>query len=237
MKVIVVGTGRMGQLICARASQLGHEVLAAGDRLNPGEVPQAAGQADVIIDFSHPDNLEWILSLPSQAAIVEGTTGYSQEHLDRLHAAAGHRPVFFSANYSLGIVVLKKLAAQAAAMLEGFDIEIVETHHALKADAPSGTALALRDAVDPDRQFTTVCGRQGQTGARKKEIGIHALRGGTAAGDHDVLYLGPQETVKLSHHAESREIFVNGALKAAEFTAGQQPGLYTMEELLEEKNA
>lgn len=234
MKIVIIGTGRMGQLIRTKALEAGHEVLAMGDLLHPDQVNEAAAGADVIIDFSHPDNLDWILTLPVTAALVEGTTGYDQAHLDRLKAAAASRPVFFSSNYSLGVAALKKLAAEAARMLKGFDIEIVETHHGRKADAPSGTALSLLEAVDPEKEYTRVFGRQGRPGPRQKEIGIHALRGGTVAGNHDVLFLGPDENVRLSHHAGSREIFVNGALKAAEFLSGKTPGLYTMEELLEE---
>ncbi|WP_286078920.1 4-hydroxy-tetrahydrodipicolinate reductase [Faecalibaculum rodentium] len=237
MKLIIVGTGRMGQLIRQKAEDAGHEVLAMGDVLSPGDVPALSAKADAIIDFSHPDNLDWILSLSGSAALVEGTTGFDPSHTEQLRAASVTRPVFYASNYSLGVAVLQKLASDAAKMLRGFDIEIVETHHNRKADAPSGTALSLLDAVDPESSFDRVYGRHGRPGPRTREIGIHAIRGGTVAGDHDVIFFGPDEVVRLSHHAGSREIFVNGALKAAEFLQKQQPGLYTMDELLEETAA
>lgn len=234
MNISIIGTGRMGQLIRDMALEQGHQVLAMGDVLQPEAVQEAIARTDLLIDFSHPDNLDWVLSL-GPVPLVEGTTGFEESHLEKLKLAAQDRPVFFSSNYSVGIALLKKLAAEAAAALPGFDIEIIEKHHNQKADAPSGTALTLLEAVDPDNDYDHVFGRSGRPGPRKKEIGVHAVRGGTLPGNHEVLFLGPDEVVTLSHDAYSRKIFVSGALQAAGWLANKTPGLYSMDDMLEVK--
>ena len=233
MKIAVIGQGRMGSLLVEEANRRGYETVS-GDCLDPDRVLEAKDTIDVYVDFSHPDNLDFILETAkgSNAAFVLGTTGYSDEQLEKIHEEAKTRAVFYSSNYSLGVAVLKELAASAAKILASWDKEIVELHHNQKADAPSGTALSLLEAIDPDNEYEHVFGRYGKPGARKKEIGIHALRGGTAAGDHEILFLGEQETVRISHSAQNRQIFVNGAIDAAGFIAGKPAGLYSMPDLI-----
>lgn len=233
MNLAVCGKGQMGQLIQSTAKVRGHEAVL-GDALDPKPFEEAKGSFDVLLDFSHPSSLDMILDLvqDSPTALVIGTTGLSKEQIARLEKEASVRPVFYASNYSLGVAVLTRLAAEAAAILEDWDKEIIECHHRKKADAPSGTALSLLKAIDPEEEYTHLSGREGKPGPRQKEIAVHAVRGGTVPGNHDVLFLGDQEMVTLSHSAQSRQIFVNGALDAAEFLAGKPAGLYNMEDLL-----
>ena len=164
------------------------------------------------------------------------TTGLSPEQLERVKALSRKTAVLKSANMSLGINLLLKLLKEAAGVLApaGFDIEIVEKHHKTKADAPSGTALllaeGLKQGLPEERQY--VFGRQGLCPRQPQEIGIHAVRGGSVAGDHEIFFLGEDETVTLSHSAASRRIFAYGALKAAGYIVSQRPGLYNMRDLL-----
>lgn len=237
MKAILVGHGKMGAMIeqmlsrQADAELLG--VVDAGLFERPQEVP---GRADVLIDFSHPDNLPMILDFARQSgcALVLGTTGYGPEQTAAIRKAAERAAIVHSANYSLGVAVLKKAVALAAPLLmdAGFDVEIVEAHHNQKADAPSGTAKLLLEAVDPEGDYARVYGRSGMTGKRQREIGVHALRGGTVAGAHSVLFLGEDEEIELKHVANSRRIFAAGALRAARFVSGRSAGLYGMEDVL-----
>lgn len=235
MKALVVGKGRMGQLLSVHADSFGMQSLGCCDVLDPALLLDHKEEIDVILDFSHPDNLDWILDEieGTNIALVEGTTALSEAQKQRLAQQATRQPVFYSANYSYGVAVFQKLLKTITPLLkDGFDMELVETHHNQKADAPSGTALALLEAMDPDGEFERVYAREGVVGKRGKEIGVHALRGGTIAGIHEVDFFGEDETIEIKHTATSRMIFVNGALKAARFLANQQPGLYTMDDLL-----
>ena len=193
--------------------------------------------ADAIIDFSHPSNFENILAYAKKnnLPIIMCTTGLTAEQKAELNQAASEIPVFFSANMSLGINLLIRLAKMATKVLEkDFDIEIVEKHHNKKLDAPSGTALAIADAIADVMTDSTnyVYERQSVRRQREKnEIGIHAIRGGTIVGDHDVIYAGPDEVITLSHSAASREVFAQGAVKAAMFMSGKPKGFYCMDDL------
>lgn len=196
-------------------------------------------EADAIIDFSHPSNFENILSFAkaNNLPIIMCTTGLSNEQKAELNAASSEIPVFFSANMSLGINLLIRLAKMATKVLEtNYDIEIVEKHHNKKLDAPSGTALAIADAIadtmSDDAKY--VYERQSVRRQREKnEIGIHAIRGGTIVGDHDVIFAGPDEVITLSHSAASREVFAQGAVRAAIFMTGKPKGFYCMDDLFE----
>lgn len=213
--------------------------VAKGERSYPvySDYQGVSVKADVIIDFSHPSNFENILSFAkaNNLPIVVATTGLTAEQKAELKAAADQIPVFFSANMSLGINLLIRLAKMATKVLEkDFDIEIVEKHHNKKLDAPSGTALAIADAIadvmSDDAKY--VYERQSVRKQREKsEIGIHAIRGGTIVGDHDVIYAGPDEVITLSHSAASREVFAQGAVKAAMFMNGKPAGFYCMDDL------
>ena len=194
---------------------------------------------DVLVDFSAPAALQASLDRAVSAGvpILIGTTGLDDLAVQRIAAAAKEVAVLRAANTSLGVALLADLVERAARVLgPDWDIEIAETHHRNKADAPSGTALALGDAAARGRgtELTAERGRDG-TGLKRGSgtIGFASLRGGSVAGDHDVLFLGQEERVILSHRAESRAIFARGALAAARFLAGKPAGLYTMKDVID----
>ena len=233
MRIAVIGKGKMGTLIQSSALKKGHEVVGCFDCTDQEKLNVSV---DMVIDFSHRNNLDWVISYTkkNRNALVYGTTGLEANDLEKLQDLSRFVPVFYATNYSLGIAVLKQVIEKVTPLLkEDFDMEIVEKHHNQKKDAPSGTALTLLEAMDPDHEFEHVFGRQGMVGARQKEIGIHAVRGGTIAGEHSVFYCGQDEILTFSHEALSRQIFVNGALRAAEFLQNQEPGLYSMKELID----
>lgn len=235
MNCAIIGKGRMGSLIKADLESRGHTVIAMADVTNKEDVLDHLDEIDMVLDFSHPDNLNWLLAklCEKRIPLVEGTTGLADNQKEAMETAAVLMPVFYSANYSLGVAVLRRLAAQAADILrDSWDIEITEKHHNQKADAPSGTALALLESVDPGKSFEVVYGREGRPGPRGHEIGMHALRGGTMPGMHEVEFFGKDETLSLSHNAYSRQIFVTGAIEAAEFLKDQPAGMYNMEDLI-----
>ena len=195
---------------------------------------------DAIVDFSSPAATVELAALAAQARIahVIGTTGLGEDDLDRIHAAARHAPIVRSGNMSLGVNLLAALTRRAAAALgDEFDIEIVEMHHRMKVDAPSGTALMLGEAAAAGRGVAlkahSARGRDGITGARRKgDIGFASLRGGTVVGDHSVIFAGEGERIVLTHQAEERALFAYGALKAARWAVNRKPGLYAMADVL-----
>lgn len=196
-------------------------------------------EADVIIDFSHPSLLTPILSYAAQKGGIPAvlcTTGYSAEQVEALKTAAQTQPVFYSRNMSLGINLLIELSKKAAKVLgDQFDIEIIEKHHNQKIDAPSGTALMLADAIASVRDGETqyVYDRHAQRKKREKsEIGLHAVRGGTIVGEHEVIFAGNHEVITLSHSAQSKELFATGAVNAAVYMCGKGPGLYDMSDMI-----
>lgn len=212
-------------------AQIGFDLSAA----------DAAPEADVLVDFSNVVTLPAVASYVRRAgcALVSGTTGYSDEQMAELRSLSEVAPVLHSGNYSLGIAALRHATTLAARELAGFDVEIVETHHNQKVDAPSGTAKLLLDAViDAEKgegrgQYHPVYGREGMVGKRDPhEVGMHSLRGGTVAGVHTVSFFGTDEEVSLTHRATSRQIFVNGALAAARKMAGREPGLYDFDQVM-----
>lgn len=195
--------------------------------------------ADVIIDFSNHEGTEELVSyaLSKKIPLVIGTTGHTPQQLEMINDAAGSIPVFKAANTSIGVAVLTRLIKQAVAAFPDADIEIVETHHNRKLDAPSGTALALADAVSsvrPDSKL--VFGRHGRQKREPSEIGIHSLRMGNVVGEHEVIIDACSETLVLAHKAHDRSMFADGALTAAEFIVGRPAGLYGMEQLISELN-
>ncbi|MEG0803742.1 MAG: 4-hydroxy-tetrahydrodipicolinate reductase, partial [Pygmaiobacter sp.] len=190
---------------------------------------------DVAIDFSTPAVLPQVAAYVrrTHTPLLSGTTGYAEEQLADLHELGNAAAVLYSANYSLGVAVMARALGQMAAVLKEFDIEVVETHHNQKADAPSGTAKLLVDAVDPTHNLTPVYGREGYCGKRgKREIGVHAIRGGTVAGEHTVSFFGEDEVLEITHKAASRRIFANGALHAARALAALPHGFYTLQDIL-----
>ncbi|MDD6564588.1 MAG: 4-hydroxy-tetrahydrodipicolinate reductase [Clostridiales bacterium] len=250
IKIIMNGcNGKMGQVISRLVDEDSEVEIVCGVDINTQQmndypvvasIEEFAGEADVVIDFSHPSCLNSILNYckRTNTPVILATTGFSAEDKASFTEAANEIPVFFSANMSLGINLLISLAKQAAKLLEGnFDIEIVERHHNKKIDAPSGTALAIADAIDETLSYPAeyVFDRHNVRRQRKAtEIGISAVRGGTIVGDHDIIFAGNDEVIELSHHAASKEIFAVGAIKAAKFMVGKPSGMYSMDMLVSE---
>ena len=213
----------------------GFDLLGIYDIDNIAELDAAAPQADLVIDFSNKASLPHVLAYVSRtnAALVSGTTGYTEDEQAQIRALGAKSRVIQSGNYSLGVAALRHVTRLAAEALPGWDVEIVETHHNQKADAPSGTAKLLLEAIDPQHALTPVYGREGNCGKRdKKEIGMHALRGGTVAGTHTVHFFGPDEEFEITHRATSRQIFVNGALHMARLLPGRANGVYDLQKIL-----
>ena len=262
VRIVVAGAGgRMGRTLiravadtrgCVLAGALeakGHPDLgadagalaglpAAGVALSDDPLPLIA-HADALIDFTVPRVSVALAELAAQARIthVIGTTGFSAEDEARIRAAARHAVIVKSGNMSLGVALLASLVKQAAKALPDFDIEIVEMHHRMKVDAPSGTALLLGEAAAEGRGVSlgnkAVRGRDGHTGAREEgAIGFASLRGGTVVGEHRVVLAGGHERIELGHVAEDRMIFATGAVTAARWGQGNKPGLYGIADVL-----
>ena len=235
---IIGSEGRMGQVLQAAILAAGHEVAGGVDR--GGDVAALAMESDVLVDFSSPAALEANLAAALGAGIplLIGTTGLEPVHHTAIDRAAGSIAVLQTGNTSLGVNMLAHLVRETAARLgEDWDIEIVEMHHRMKVDAPSGTALLLGEAAAEGRGIDLAThsarGRDGVTGARKRgTIGFAALRGGTVAGDHSAIFATDEERIVLSHHAENRMIFARGAVTGAQWLIEQVPGRYTMAQVL-----
>ena len=230
--------GRMGRAIVDAIEAAGAS-LAGG--VDAGEDPAPlARAADVLVDFSTHSAVEAHLAAARAAgtAIVIGTTGLSPQHQSMIDAAAADIAILQTGNTSLGVTLLGILVREAAARLGAdWDVEIVEMHHRMKVDAPSGTALLLGEAAAVGRNValaeTRVSTRDGHTGARRPgDIGFATLRGGTVVGDHSVTFAGPGERITISHHAEDRAIFARGAVRAALWAHAKPPGLYGMADVL-----
>ena len=195
-------------------------------------------EADVIIDFSSAENLKERLDYArdNKLAIVLASTGFTPADLELVNDYAKTTTIFKTANLSLGVNLMQAICKTVAEVLgESYDVEIIERHHNLKKDAPSGTALMLADSINEvfDNQKQYVNGRDGIVGARKRsEIGIHAVRGGTIVGEHEVMFAGEDEIISITHSARSKRVFAVGAIKAAKFVAGKPVGMYAMKELL-----
>lgn len=233
--IVVGGNGRMGRLVQEELSARGFELLGSYDVDNIGELDEVAPAADLAVDFSAPATLPHTLAYARRtgAAVVSGTTGLTSEQIEQLRALGETNRVIWSSNYSLGVAALRRATALVAGALPGWDVEIVETHHNQKVDAPSGTAKALLSAVDPAGERPVVSGREGICGARTPgEIGVHAIRGGTVAGTHEVHFFGVDEEVCLTHRAASRQIFVTGAVAAAERLLERPAGFYDFDSLM-----
>ena len=239
VRVLLVGAkGRMGQAIAA-AAEAADAVITAG--LDQGDdLTKEIGACDVVVDFSHPSATDAICRacLGAGKPLVIGTTGHSNEERALLEDASKSLPIILSPNFSVGVNALFWLTRKAAEMLgKDFDLEIVEAHHRLKKDAPSGTARRLAEILCEVRKLdyakNVAHGREGLIGERPSaEIGVHSIRGGDVVGDHTVIFAGRGERLELMHKASSRETFAAGALRAARWIIGRPPGLYTMEDVL-----
>lgn len=248
-------------LICGAAGKMGGNVLSlldgdceakavCGVDRFPKEMDipvystfaQVKEEIDVVVDFSSAENLEERLKFVKERkiGIVLASTGFTERDLKLIDEYAAEVAVFKTANLSLGVNLMQALCRAAAEVLgESFDVEIIERHHNLKKDAPSGTALMLADTINEafggEKRY--VEGRSGIVGAREKtEIGIHAVRGGTIVGEHEVMFAGEDEILTISHSARSKRIFAAGAVRAAKFLKGKPAGKYEMKDLLNEEN-
>lgn len=233
---VICGYGHMGKLI-AQAIRSSDDMTLCGilNRRSEAVLYERCQQVDLLLDFSHPDAfvLAERFTRHYGCALLSGTTGLSASQQNALYDLAQTHRVMASANYSLGMAVMCQLVKQAAMLLaDDFDMEIMELHHKDKQDAPSGTARQLLEMIDPDQQYQALTGRNGMIGRRGKEIGIHAVRGGSSPGEHTVLFLGADEKLTIHHTAISRKIFVNGALKAARWLLTQANGFYTIEQMI-----
>ena len=248
INIVVSGcNGKMGQVLsCAIKNRDNCKVCAGIDTINNfshpfptfSKISDLNIENDVIIDFSHPSLLDSLLSfaIENKKPIVICTTGFSEEQINKIKSAANSIPIFFSGNMSIGInllIELSKLATKAIG--SNFDIEIIEKHHNQKIDAPSGTALMIANGINSclNNKMSYIYDRHSKREKRaKNEIGIHSVRGGTIVGEHEVIFAGNTETISISHSAQSKEIFAEGAINAALFLLNKEPGLYNMEDLL-----
>ena len=248
VKIIMHGcNGAMGQVITKLAAEDKDAEITAGiDRVDNRENPYPVFtscdacdvEADVIVDFSVAQAVDGVLAyaLKRKMPLVLCTTGLSEKQLEDVKTASAQIPILRSANMSLGVNTVFKLAAAAAKILGevGYDIEIVEKHHK-KMDAPSGTALAIADAINEamDDRYTYKLDRSAERARREaNEIGIQAVRGGTIVGEHEVLFCGPDEVIEIKHTAYSKAIFGKGAIQAAQFLKGKKPGMYQMSDVI-----
>lgn len=249
-KIIINGcNGKMGKAVASAINARDDcEIFAGVDIYNKVQNPfptfssiSEVNSGDVIIDFSNPASLPALLeyAVSTKTPIVIATTGYSDADTENIKEAAKAIPVFFTFNMSLGINLLCSLAVTASKILgNGFDVEIVEKHHNQKVDAPSGTAIMLANAINEanDNKYNYVYDRHSVREKRSaNEIGMHAVRGGSIVGDHDVIFAGHDEVVTLSHSAYSKEVFAVGAVNAAVFIADKPAGLYDMKDLINDK--
>ena len=240
MRVIVNGAlGRMGKTLTGILETAGHEIAAKVDANGDGaEILRdfsACPKADVIIDFSHHTAVNALLDYAEAANIpaVVCTTGHTEEELARIRAAAEKVAVFHSGNMSVGVALLCELARKTAQVFPEADVEIVETHHKHKLDAPSGTAKMLFSAVQEVRAEAEMqCGRSGICPRRASEVGMHSLRMGEIVGIHEVIVSTGTQTITLKHEAHSRALFAEGAVCAAEFLKDQSAGLYNMKSMI-----
>lgn len=245
IKIIMCGcNGKMGQTITGIVAEDEESEIVAGFDIAENDslsypvftdMYKCDVDADVVIDFSSSKGTDKLLEycVDKKMPLVLCTTGLSEEQLNKVHEASKTIPVLKSANMSLGINTIMKLLKEATKVLApaGYDIEIVERHHNQKVDAPSGTALALADTINEqlDNEYEYKFDRSGDRIKRpKKEIGISAVRGGTIVGDHEVIFAGIDEVIEINHHAYSKAVFGKGAVQAAKFLAGKEPGMYDM---------
>jgi 4-hydroxy-tetrahydrodipicolinate reductase len=248
-RILICGAcGKMGGNVLSLLENDQTAVAVAGVDLFPKEIgvpvyqnfASVREQADVIIDFSSAQNLKERLDYAKEnkLGVVLASTGFTATDMKLVDEYSKDIAIFKTANLSLGVNLMQALCKAAAEILgDNYDVEIIERHHNLKKDAPSGTALMLADTINEvfDNQKKYVNGREGIVGERnREEIGIHAVRGGTIVGEHEVAFCGEDEIITISHSARSKRVFAVGAVRAAKFLYGKPAGLYAMKDLLAE---
>ena len=254
IKIFIVGIdGKMGRTVCSRAEFFDGFCVAGGFDTIPDmdfkvftDVKSVDIDYDVVVDFSRPESLETIIALTAKSPrpVVLATTGYSDKELVKIKNLAKKIPVFMSGNMSWGIHVMQKLVSEAVKNLwDSFDVEIIEKHHNQKVDAPSGTAKMIAETVKASATTCRGCaqdqppvlkyGREGVDARRiAGDVTLHAVRGGTIVGEHEVIFAGDDEIITITHSALSRTIFADGVLRAAKFLISKAPNLYTMQDML-----
>lgn len=230
IKIIIHGTGTMSSIL--------KNVIEAEEDLEvSGFADDLTNEkGDIIIDFSHFSRIPNMLNFAvnNNIPIVICTTGYDDKILNQIKEASSKIPILLSSNTSIGINLMNDLVSKMAENLNGFDIEIIETHHNKKVDSPSGTAKTLFNAINQtlENKMNLINGREGNRKRDKNEIGIHSIRGGSVVGEHKVIFYGDDEAIEIKHSAMSKKIFVYGAIKAAKFLIGKKPNLYGMKDVL-----
>ncbi len=247
INVLINGcNGKMGQELAKQIeNKEGFSILCGYDKIDTGDnkfpvytkIEAIKETPDIIIDFSVPEATFKILeyALDKKVPVVIATTGFSDEELSKINEFSKQIPIFRSANMSYEINLMAKIVSSLAPLLSDSDIEIVETHHNRKIDAPSGTAILLADAINEklDNSMTYEYNRHSKREKRsKKEIGIHSIRGGNVVGKHTVTFFSQDETFEITHDVSSRSVFAKGAIKAAEFLVHKDPGMYNMNDLI-----
>lgn len=246
VKIILNGcSGKMGRIVTDTVKNYDDVTICAGIDKNAlssdypvfKDINNCNAKADVILDFSRPDALLGLLSYSEKNSIpvVLCTTGYDDKQIDMINSYSRKIGIFRSANMSIGINVINNILKKISPLLyENFDVEIVEKHHNQKVDAPSGTALMLgntiKDSLSENTKF--IYGREGIEKREHNEIGIHAIRGGSIVGEHEIIFAGQGETIEIKHTALSREVFAIGAIKACKFMYGKNQGLYSMDDVV-----
>ena len=230
IKIIIHGTGTMSSILKNVIETEEYlEVSGFADDLTNEK-------GDIIIDFSHFSRIPNMLNFAvnNNIPIVICTTGYDDKILTQIKEASSKIPILLSSNTSIGINLMNDLVSKMAENLNGFDIEIIETHHNKKVDSPSGTAKTLFNAINQtlENKMNLINGREGNHKRDKNEIGIHSIRGGSVVGEHRVIFYGDDEAIEIKHSAMSKKIFVYGAIKAAKFLIGKNPNLYSMKDVL-----
>lgn len=235
MKIALFGaSGQMGKVLTELLSELhpSWEILP----VTKGESVEDLSAADGALDFSKAEALPEVLSycICHEIPLVMGTTGQNEEEHLAIMEASKKIPLFYSGNFSLGVYVMGILLEKAAELLgKDADVELVESHHRKKMDAPSGTARMLLQSIEKGRGASPlIYGRSGSSPRKSGEIGVHALRGGTIVGEHEVMFALESEVLTIKHHGESRKLFAKGAVQALEFMLDRSPGYYTMEDLM-----
>lgn len=230
IKIIIHGTGTMSSILKnVIETEEDLEVSGFADDLTNEK-------GDIIIDFSHFSRIPNMLNFAvnNNIPIVICTTGYDDKILSQIKEASSKIPILLSSNTSIGINLMNDLVSKMAENLNGFDIEIIETHHNKKVDSPSGTAKTLFNAINQtlENKMNLINGREGNHKRDKNEIGMHSIRGGSVVGEHRVIFYGDDESIEIKHSAMSKKIFVYGAIKAAKFLIGKKPSLYGMKDVL-----
>lgn len=246
IRIILNGcNGKMGRFVTDTAKKFTDLKIIAGIDKNivHSEYPiyknieDCTEESDVILDFSRPDALPSLLSfaVENSTPIIFCTTGYTDDQISLINSYSNKIAIFRSANMSIGINIVNSILKKISPILyENFDIEIIEKHHNQKVDSPSGTAILLANSIKDSLPEETIFvnGREGVSKRVHNEIGIHSIRGGSIVGEHEIIFAGQGETIEIKHSALSREVFAMGALKACQFMAKKNPGLYSMDDML-----